>query len=84
MRMLLRSLQILQPSFLVAVGKYAEDCARRCAGGMSGVTIGRILHPSPASPMGNGRGEWEGIAAQQLRDIGVELPPRREDAIDEL
>ncbi|XP_075264451.1 single-strand selective monofunctional uracil DNA glycosylase-like [Convolutriloba macropyga] len=79
---LVEVLQILQPRLVVGVGKFAEKCARRCVPqGCSDATVGSILHPSPASPAGNGEGKWEALAAQQLEGMGVVLPPRRPDAI---
>jgi len=72
-------IEALGPEIVVGVGKYAEGCARRCA--PPGVRTGCILHPSPASPAGNGAGRWEELAAQQLAALGVELPPRLAGAI---
>lgn len=60
----------LQPSFLIGVGAYAEDRLRRAAQGCgSAARIGRILHPSPASPAANRA--WAETATRQLEDIGV-------------
>ena len=60
----------LQPSYLIGVGGFAEDRLRRAAeaGGCSAV-VGRILHPSPASPAAN-RG-WAEAASRQLAELGV-------------
>lgn len=57
--------------WLIGVGAYAEQCLRRVAGSIVGhpAKIGKILHPSPASPAAN-RG-WAAIATQQLIDLGV-------------
>lgn len=61
---------LLEPSFLIGVGGFAEERLRRAAAdrGVS-ATIGRVLHPSPASPAAN-RG-WAQAAARQLGEIGV-------------
>ena len=61
---------ILNPEWLIGVGGFAEERLRRAAviGGSSAV-VGRILHPSPASPAAN-RG-WAEIASRQLQDHGV-------------
>jgi hypothetical protein len=63
------------------VGKFAEKCVNRCVAPGQGITTGCILHPSPASPTGNGPGKWEAKAAEQLQALGISLPSRREDAI---
>jgi len=61
---------LLKPSCLVGVGGYAEERWRRAAEACgSSAAIGRILHPSPASPAAN-RG-WAGAASRQLADLGV-------------
>ena len=39
------------------------------------VAIGRMLHPSPASPAAN-RG-WSQAATAELRDLGIEVPAVR-------
>ena len=61
---------LLQPSFLIGVGGFAEERLRRAAAACgSTATIGRILHPSPASPAAN-RG-WAEAAERQLSEQGV-------------
>ncbi len=68
----LRSMiQLLEPRLIVGVGKYAEDRVRTVLGDTD-IKIGRVLHPSPASPAAN-RG-WAEQAARQLADLGVTLP----------
>lgn len=61
-----------QPSFVIGVGAWAEKRVQAALKGsdFQGV-IGRILHPSPASPKAN-RG-WAPQAEQELRDLGVPL-----------
>lgn len=61
---------LLQPSFLIGIGGFAEERLRRAAeitGHHAG--IGRVLHPSPASPAAN-RG-WAEAASRQLGALGV-------------
>lgn len=70
-RALRRSVDYLQPDLVVGVGAFAEKRARDVLSG-SGIRIGRILHPSPASPAAN-RG-WAQQATRELRDLGVDLP----------
>jgi single-strand selective monofunctional uracil DNA glycosylase len=70
-RALCRVVRELSPEVVVGVGAFAEGRAR-AALGASGVRIGTILHPSPASPRAN-RG-WERIAREELAEIGIVLP----------
>jgi single-strand selective monofunctional uracil DNA glycosylase len=65
------TIRALQPRLVVGVGVFAENRAR-VALGEDGPEIGRVLHPSPASPAAN-RG-WAEAASQQLAALGVELP----------
>lgn len=62
----------LEPSRVIGVGAWATAQARRAlaASAWSG-PIGRVLHPSPASPAAN-RG-WASQAEAQLAGQGVEL-----------
>ncbi len=63
-------ISILQPSWLIGVGAFAEERMRRAAeAGGSKAKIGKILHPSPASPAAN-RG-WAEAASRQLAELGV-------------
>jgi single-strand selective monofunctional uracil DNA glycosylase len=61
---------LMRPSFLIGVGAYAEDRLRRavCAS-TSTAHVGRILHPSPASPAANRN--WAETASRQLVELGV-------------
>ena len=61
----------LEVELIVAIGAWAERRATAACSDLP-LEIGRILHPSPASPAAN-RG-WAEIAESQLRDLGVELP----------
>ena len=63
-------LAALDPSRVVGVGKFARDRCRAVLAD-SGLEVGTILHPSPASPAAN-RG-WAEQAEQQLSDQGVDL-----------
>jgi single-strand selective monofunctional uracil DNA glycosylase len=56
---------------VVGVGGFAEARARHALAGRD-LQIGRILHPSPASPLAN-RG-WAERAEAELAALGVELP----------
>ncbi len=58
----------LGPEWLIGVGDFA---ARRAVDVFphGPVKLGRILHPSPASPAANR--DWKGVAGRQLRALGV-------------
>jgi single-strand selective monofunctional uracil DNA glycosylase len=58
----------MQPQHIIGVGKFAADRIQsRCAG--RDCVIGRIPHPSPASPSANR--DWAGAAEAALREAGV-------------
>ncbi|MDR0633630.1 MAG: single-stranded DNA-binding protein, partial [Azoarcus sp.] len=59
----------LEPAWVIGVGAWAESRAKAALGGSRGVRIGRILHPSPASPAAN-RG-WAEAASRQLAELGA-------------
>jgi len=61
---------ILRPRFVVGVGVFAAERARLALAGTR-ITVGNILHPSPASPMAN-RG-WAAQARRQLAELGIEI-----------
>lgn len=61
---------LLKPEYLIGVGGFAEERLRRAADACgSQAVIGRVLHPSPASPAAN-RG-WAEAAGRQLKELGV-------------
>ena len=55
---------------MIGVGGWAELRARAALGDR--VQIGRILHPSPASPAANSG--WAEAAVAELRALGIEVP----------
>jgi single-strand selective monofunctional uracil DNA glycosylase len=63
-----RVVETLQPDLVVGIGGFAEQRAREALGGE--LRIGRILHPSPASPAANR--DWLGLVDAQLRGLGFE------------
>ena len=65
---LARIAETLRPSLVVGIGGFAEQRAREALDG--DVEIGRILHPSPASPAANA--DWAGLVDGQLRALGFE------------
>jgi single-strand selective monofunctional uracil DNA glycosylase len=62
--------ELLQPRAVIGVGKFAYDRAVQSISDPK-ITIGTILHPSPASPVAN-RG-WKQQAEKQLEALGVTL-----------
>ena len=61
---------LMRPAFLIGVGGFAEERLRRAASACASTAqLGRILHPSPASPAAN-RG-WADAASRQLAHLGV-------------
>ncbi len=61
-------INLLSAEWLIAVGGFAEERARIALKGMP-IKIGKILHPSPASPSANKN--WAEKATRQLIDLGV-------------
>lgn len=59
---------VLRPKWVIGIGAWAERRAHTVLGDTD-VRIGRILHPSPASPAAN-RG-WAEAASAQLLALGV-------------
>jgi len=70
-RHLRRVVELLEPAWVIGVGGYAEKQAE-AALGTDGPRIGRILHPSPASPAAN-RGWAEAVVAE-LQALGIAVP----------
>jgi single-strand selective monofunctional uracil DNA glycosylase len=58
----------LQPEWLIGIGDFAAKRAEQVFGN-SPLKLGRILHPSPASPAANR--DWYSLATRQLRALGV-------------
>jgi single-strand selective monofunctional uracil DNA glycosylase len=61
---------LLRPRQVIGVGVFASERARRALDG-TGIGVGSILHPSPASPLAN-RG-WAGLVRRQLADMGIRV-----------
>jgi single-strand selective monofunctional uracil DNA glycosylase len=59
----------LRPGRVIGIGAFAQTRARKALG--EAVDVGRILHPSPASPVAN-RG-WAEQAERQLEELGIAL-----------
>jgi single-strand selective monofunctional uracil DNA glycosylase len=59
----------LKPEYVIGVGAFAEKRAMEALADFKDIQFGRILHPSPASPMANK--DWPGTVTKQLREMGV-------------
>jgi single-strand selective monofunctional uracil DNA glycosylase len=69
-RALAEVVSILKPRLVVGVGAFAEARAKEALAGTT-IRVGRILHPSPASPLAN-QG-WAARAEAELRALGIAL-----------
>jgi len=63
-----KTLEILEPEWLIGVGGFAAERGKIVAKDLK-IQVGQILHPSPASPKAN-RG-WAKIAPKELQQLGV-------------
>ncbi|MCO4770012.1 MAG: single-stranded DNA-binding protein [Deltaproteobacteria bacterium] len=67
------SVAALSPSLVIGVGAWAEKKAKAALANVPNPPrIGRVLHPSPASPKAN-KG-WAGFATSDLAALGIDLP----------
>lgn len=68
---LVELLRVICPKWLIGVGAWAEQQCLRVASQLSDhqLQVGRIMHPSPASPSANRN--WAATVQCQLRDLGV-------------
>lgn len=69
-RALRAAIELLEPKHVVGVGAWAAGRARTALEA-DGVQVGKVLHPSPASPRAN-RG-WADQVESDLRGLGIEL-----------
>ncbi len=69
-RALRRTVEQLQPRYVIGVGKFSGQRARVALNGFAG-TIASITHPSPANPRAN-RG-WENLVEKELHALGIRL-----------
>lgn len=66
-RHLLRLVELLEPKWVIGIGAFAEKRAQKIVGARA--QVGKILHPSPASPTAN-QG-WADAAAADLTALGL-------------
>lgn len=69
-RYLRRLVEVLEPQYVIGVGKFAEDRAREALAGTR-VQISTIPHPSPANPAAN-RG-WLPMVDKALQPLGLKF-----------
>lgn len=69
-RALQRTVDFLQPRYVVGVGAFAAKQARTALKGYH-VKVGQILHPSPASPRANAG--WAEVVEGQLGEMGISV-----------
>jgi single-strand selective monofunctional uracil DNA glycosylase len=67
-RHLRQVLEILRPEWAIGIGGFAAGCLHRVRPADS-IHVGRILHPSPASPAANR--DWADTVTRQLIRLGV-------------
>ena len=65
-----RTVQWLEPRYVVGVGQFAAERAEIALAGLALIT-GRIAHPSPANPKAN-RG-WEDLITKELEELGIKV-----------
>jgi single-strand selective monofunctional uracil DNA glycosylase len=65
-----RTVEQLKPAYVIGVGAFAETRARAALDGLD-LTIGRIPHPSPASPRSHHN--WAGQVDDALKELGVKI-----------
>ncbi len=61
-------IEYLKPEWVIGVGAFAEQRAKKALKGID-LKIGRVLHPSPASPIAN-RG-WAPAAQKDMEKLGI-------------
>ena len=69
-RALRRTVEYLEPKYVVGIGKFAEDRINAALPDLD-IKTGRILHPSPASPVAN-RG-WAPRAEADFDKLGITI-----------
>lgn len=66
-----RLVEVWAPRWVIGVGAFAEARARQALG-EAGVSIARILHPSPASPLANDG--WAEKVDRGFHELGIPIP----------
>jgi len=66
-----KTVELMKPKYVVGVGKWSRGRAEKALEGVEGVTLGHVLHPSPANPAAN-KG-WGDKAQEQLEELGISI-----------
>ena len=69
-RALRRTIEWLDPRYVVGVGNFAANRAEKALIGLD-VAIGKITHPSPANPKAN-QG-WQSLIINELASLGIQI-----------
>jgi single-strand selective monofunctional uracil DNA glycosylase len=69
-RALRRTIEQLNPRYVVGVGQFAGKRARAALTDYN-ITIGTITHPSPANPKANHG--WAALITKELKDLGIQI-----------
>lgn len=75
------TIEYLQPSVVCGIGAFAHGRAKIALEGLD-LTIGRLPHPSPASPQAN-KG-WAPLMEKALDELGIALPTAPATAQDQV
>lgn len=70
-RALAGTIALLRPDWVVGIGAFAEARVRRVLGPDARSRVGRVPHPSPASPTANR--DWAGQMDRALAELGISL-----------
>ena len=62
-------ISIMQPRLVIGIGTFAEKCLQLLFADHASPAVGRMLHPSPASPAANR--DFNVIAARELDALGL-------------
>ena len=73
-RALFQLVAYVRPRFVLGIGAFAAARAAEALVDLD-LTIGRVLHPSPANPAANR--DWAGRVADQLADYGIRVDAGR-------
>ena len=65
-----RTIEYLKPSYVIGVGKFAQERAQAAISDPA-ITIGGITHPSPANPKANSG--WEALIRKDFQALGIKL-----------
>ena len=65
-----RMVKLLQPRYVLGVGKFARDRAAEALAGFD-LVLGGVTHPSPANPKAN-RG-WKQLVTEELAAAGIDI-----------